>query len=439
MYSKNVLKLVRPVINRTFSYTATQRKLNSDRAFNINHYDCIGFDLDNTLARYRIGNMLELEYRILSNHLVNEKNYPGNLLLKPVDPNFFIKGLIVDDENGNVIRIGPDGTILQATHGTKWLSQDEILQYYPTRHWKATDLFVQDPLQTWNGPYSEKMRTLLDYFDIAISLIFARAVDAVDALHGPRKVYNIWPDLLNALMHMFNREHFELDIGGYFPELKYNPDLYYYKCSPNVLNWLKELRDRGKKLYLITGAHADFANHTATSTLGPNWRDYFDIVVSYAKKPGFFMQERHFLALNESYKETGPVMQLENGSIYTHGNWKKLKEYLTKSSSAHTPKFLYIGDNLVQDIYTPNVHSNCDTVNVCEELEVEKLDEYTGESHPDGHFLSSSLWGSYFEIKDSKQKTVWYNIMKNHSKICVPSIDYLARFPIDHDFKCAIC
>ncbi|XP_056638210.1 5'-nucleotidase domain-containing protein 1 [Diorhabda sublineata] len=424
--------------NRTFCYNSVKKELNNKPAFSINDYDCIGFDLDNTLARYKIGNMLEMEYKIVSNYLVTQKNYPTEDLLKPIDPNFFIKGLIIDDENGNIIRIGPDGTILQATHGTRWLSKEEILHYYPTLHWHATDLFVENPLQTWNGPYSEKMRTLLDYFDIVISLVFARAVDSIDKLYGRRKVYNIWPDLLNALMYMFNREHYETDTGEYFPEMKKNPDHYYYSCTPNLINWLQELRNTGKKLYLITGAHADFANHTATSTLGPNWRDYFDIVVSYAKKPGFFILERDFIGLDESFKETGPVTNLQKGAIYTHGNWKGLKDFLINSSNISNPKFVYIGDNLVQDIYTPNVHSHCDTVSVCEELEAENTYDYLGQ-HPDKYFLSSTLWGSYFQCKYSQERTIWYTIMKNNSKICVPSIEYLAKYPLDHQFQCLIC
>lgn len=436
-WNRTFTVVIQPKERTFFSATSPQKEVEKKVAFNFNNYDCIGFDLDNTLARYKIGNMLEMEYKIVCNYLIKEKNLPTDMLLKPIDPNFLIKGLIVDDENGNLIRIAPDGRILQATHGTRWLTEKEILEYYPTRHWKATDLFIEDPLQTWNGPYSEKMRTLLDYFDIVVGLAFARSVDTIDKYNGPKKEYNIWPTLFNALMYMFNREHFEQDLGEYFPEMKKNPHQYYYKCSENVEKWLRELKKRGKQLFLITGAHADFANHTATYTIGKNWKEYFDIVITYAKKPGFFIQERDFIGLNDKFQETDPIAtkDLHRGGMYTYGNWIGLRDFLTQLSNKTDPKFLYIGDNLIQDIYVPHVHTECDTVNVCEELEAESSFGFTNQEHPDKHVLSSTLWGSYFHCKDTGNITVWYNLMRRHSLICVPSLEYIAKYPVDYQFE----
>ncbi|CAG9759953.1 unnamed protein product [Ceutorhynchus assimilis] len=369
--------------------------------FRFTDYDCLGFDLDNTLARYKVGAMIEMEYNILANYLVDNKGYSAKHLLKPLDHNFIIKGLIVDDENGNLLRISEDGSIIQATHGTKFLSHSEIKFFYPNLRWKATDLFTENPLNTWNGPYAEKMRTLLDYYDIIASLVFARAVDSIDEDNSDIKLYNIWPDLLEALQNMFTREHFQNEKGKYFSEIKNHPEKYYYKCSGHLINWLTSLKASGKKLFLITGSYVDFASHTASHTLGENWRDYFDIVISFAKKPGFFTERRDFIGL-DGFQETGPV-KLDNlriGGIYTHGNWTDLKYFLTNHCSVVEPKFLYVGDNLIQDIYAPHVYAGCDTVTVCEELEAEGV--YGHEKwHPDEQFLCSTIWGSYFKCKDS--------------------------------------
>lgn len=409
-------------------------KMETMGKFSFSGYDCIGFDLDNTLARYKVGNMIEMEYNIISNFLI-ARGYSKEFLLQPFDHNFIMKGLIVDDENGNLLRIDPEGNVIQATHGTKWLTEKEILKYYPDRHWKATDLFTEDPLQTWNGPYSEKMRTLLDYFDIVISLVYARAIDSIDQSSRNKKNYKVWPDLLDSLVYMFNREHFANDLGEYFPELKRNPDKYYYKCSDQLLKWLQKLKDSGKRLFLITGSHVDSATHTASNTIGENWKDFFDIVICYAKKPGFFTMNRNFVGLKGT-EEIGPIsaQDLEVGGIYTHGNWTDLREFMKHLSKSKDPKVLYIGDNLVQDIYTPHVHSNCDTVAVCEELEAEQTQGFSKMWHPDEQFLCSTIWGSYFHCNDNKIITNWYDMMKKHSKICVPSLEYVANFPIDHQF-----
>ncbi|KAL3289720.1 hypothetical protein HHI36_023120 [Cryptolaemus montrouzieri] len=406
------------------------------KTFKFSDYDCIGFDLDNTVARYKIGAMMEMEYEILAKHMV-QKGYSKKHLFKGIEKDFLLKGLIVDNDNGNVLKIAADGRILVATHGTKLLSDEEIQQYYPNFHWEPTDLFAKDPLHTWNGPYSEKMRTLLDYFDIVASLIYARAVDSIDEERGkPGTNYKIWPDLLEALQQMFNRDHFQQGKGVFFSKMKSSPEKYYHKCSEDLTNWLKSLKDNNKLLFLITGAYVDFASLTASTALGPNWKDYFDIIITYAKKPGFFTQERPFIGLN-GYKETSPVYfeDLKVGGIYTHGNWKDLRKFLSKHSESQNPKFVYIGDNLIQDIYTPSVHSHCDTVAVCEELQAEGLNGHDS-LHPDKPFLKSSIWGSYFQYKS--YGTNWYQILKDHSKICVPSLEYIAKFPLKHEHQCII-
>lgn len=405
-------------------------------AFKFSDYHCIGFDLDNTLARYKVGNMIKMEYDIVSKYLIEKKGFSEKHLSKPIDHNFILKGLIIDNRNGNIVRIAPNGEIKQAAHGTKFLNSTEIEQYYFNGHWEPTDVLSKDPLQTWNGPHSKSMRTLLDYFDIVISLIFARVIDSIDEIHGKQKHYDVWPDILESLVYMFGRDHFSTNSGEYFPNMKVNPEKYYYKCSDKLRTWLKTLQQNGKRLFLITGAHVDFASHTAENTIGKDWRDYFDIVVCFAKKPGFFTLNRDFIAL-KGFTETGPICykDLQLGGIYTHGNWKDLKKFMEQLSNVTNPSILYIGDNLLQDIYTPNVYSNCDTVTVCEELEAERKDEFADIWHPDEQFLCSTSWGSYFHYDTPELDTIWSHIIKSHSKICIPSLEYVANFPINHNFK----
>ncbi|XP_045481623.1 5'-nucleotidase domain-containing protein 1-like [Harmonia axyridis] len=403
-------------------------------SFRLSDYDCIGFDLDNTVARYRVGAMMEMEYEILAKYLI-QKGYSKKHLLRPVEQDFLLKGLIVDNENGNLLKIAADGRILAASHGTKLLNDNEIQRVYPNFHWEPTDIFAKDPLHTWNGPYSEKMRTLLDYFDIVASLVYARAVDSVDEEKGQLgSSYSIWPDLLEALQYMFNRDHFQQEKGVYFSKMKSNPEKYYYRCSDDLIDWFKVLKKKNKLLFLITGAYVDFASLTASTALGRDWREFFDIIVTYAKKPGFFTQKRDFIGL-DGFKETLPIPfeKLNLGGIYTHGNWTDLHRFLSQHSSKENPNFLYIGDNLIQDIYTPNVYSHCDTVAVCEELQAEGMHGHDTR-HPDKPFLRSSVWGSYFQYKNFS--TNWYQILKDHSKICIPSLEYIAKFPLEFEHKC---
>lgn len=92
-------------------------------------------------------------------------------------------------------------------------------------------------------------------------------------------------------------------------------------------------------------------------------------------------------------------------------------------------KILYVGDNLIQDIFTPSHHMNIDTIAVVEEMYVER-DENNDENYK---ILRSKSWGSYFHHLG--ESTLWENIIKNHSKLCVPSIEELAKNAIDYKYN----
>lgn len=401
--------------------------------FSLKDYSCIGFDLDNTLARYKLSNLIELEYYIMADFLIKQRHYPGDILLKPLDPNFLLKGLVIDDKFGNVVKIAADGAIVSAAHGTKWLNEEELLNYYPTRHRQFIDDYVDDPIEASNRCYNDKMRFSLDYFDIANSLVYARAVDTVEQHRLHEKITEIWQDIIDCLLYMFVSDHFHQDIGGYYPEIRRHPEKYYQKCSQSVLNWLLFLKSSGIRLFLISGAYAGSAHITAAYTIGENWQDYFDIIIFGARKPGFFTSHRDFLRV-EGYKETHKISenQLQLGGIYSIGNWPVVKIFLTNLCKSSDPKFLYIGDNLLQDVYTPNVCDKIDTLCICEELEAENAFGFPG-SHPDKNVLKSTLWGSFF-FSDSSTLSYWGYLMKNYSRIFVPSIEYLAKFPVDYEF-----
>ena len=304
-----------------------------------------------------------------------------------------------------------------------------------TREWNITKEYTKNMLCAWNGPLSERLRTTLDYFDMPASLIFARIVDSLDEKNGSRcETYKIWPDILSGLVNMYNRDHFELDYGGYFPNLKADPSNFIHKTSDKVLDWLKEIKS-SKTTFLLTGSHADFANFTASFAMGEDWRKYFDFIVCYAKKPGFFVGNKSFFSLNGT-KEEGPVEGLNNLKLhesYTQGNWDDLKAVLSKQIGSSDPKFIYIGDNLIQDVYTPKTIANCDSVAVVEEMCAEGMID-CDDIHPDMDVLNSDFWGSYF-VSGSSKASIWSEVIQRYSKICVPSLDAIAKLPIDYEYK----
>ena len=416
--------------------------MSSTQSFSLDDYDAIGFDLDNTVVRYRVANMVQMEYNVLVEFLLRERGYSGRHLCRPLheDQDMLQKGLVVDFARGNLLRINRRGNVLQAAHGRKLLSRDEIRAIYGEECvWSIGKSFAENILGAWNGPMSEKLRNLLDYFDMPSSVIFSRIVETLDEENGgkPLAEYNIWPDILAGLMHIYSRDHFDQK-SDYFKSLKCNPDKFIYPIRPEVVQWLKELR-KHKTTFVLTGSHRDFAEFTSSYALEgqAKWEELFDLIVCFARKPGFFTDNRPFVKL-DGYTEIGPVesrdeLKLET-QFYTQGNTSDLLHMLKQKCGKDEPRVLYIGDNLIQDVYTPSAMAKWDTVAVSEEQLAEKrLPESELKIELDGKLLGESQWGSYF--KAGGEDSFWFDMIKEHSRICVPSLETLAQRPLDYKYK----
>jgi HAD superfamily 5'-nucleotidase-like hydrolase len=386
-------------------------------SFDFASYDCIGFDLDNTLAEYNEQELINLIYEIIANCMVNNYNYNPNDLLKPVtdDIDFIRKGLTLDIERGNIVSLADDGTVLRASYGTRLLSAAEIKDIYGSdRAWNVGIQHCNDFLTTWNGQLSEKIRSSLDYFDMCVPLIFARSIDSL-AGHQSVTAYNVWMHIFNSLCSMFKKENYKDNCGGYYDTLKQNPDKYIKKRSPEFLNWIISLKKANKTTFLITGSDYDYGEFIARNALGPDWEKHFDIVVYYARKPGFFSQNREFKVAGPQETVVSPE-KLEFGQSYREGNWTDLHQLFTKSLNK-VPKCLYIGDNLIQDVYAPAKFKCCDTVAVVKELT--KFDRRIDEE-----LFLSNTWGSIFYDKLNSKSTIWDKVVNNYSKLYVPSLDW---------------
>uniref|UniRef100_A0A8C6Q695 5'-nucleotidase domain containing 1 n=1 Tax=Nothobranchius furzeri TaxID=105023 RepID=A0A8C6Q695_NOTFU len=106
--------------------------------FSLSNCDVIGFDLDHTLCRYHLKETSRLIYESFARYLVEHKGYDKDLLnLTPASWDFCFKGLVVDLEDGNLVKLAEDGTVLRASHGTSDLSTDEIIKHYgPKKEWQ---------------------------------------------------------------------------------------------------------------------------------------------------------------------------------------------------------------------------------------------------------------------------------------------------------------
>ena len=101
-----------------------------NRILNLKKIKAIGLDMDHTLVRYNIHAFEKLTFETLLKKLVNELNYPKEVLQIQFDFNRTIKGLIIDKANGNVAKLSLYGRVKKAYHGLRPLDYQEIQQTY---------------------------------------------------------------------------------------------------------------------------------------------------------------------------------------------------------------------------------------------------------------------------------------------------------------------
>ncbi|XKL64758.1 hypothetical protein PGB90_004844 [Kerria lacca] len=384
--------------------------------FSLDSYDCIGFDLDNTLVQYVEFELVSFIYDLTAKYLIEHFDYNSDDILKPItyDIDFLRKGLTLDVERGNIVSLSEDGTVLRASHGFNFFTTDEIRQIYePNGKWNLAAIHCDNFLQTWNGEWSNKIRSFLDYFDMCLPLLFARLINSIESRNETITSCDIWSHILQAVMHIYRNESFENESGEYYREVKKNPTKFLKKCSKSFLDWLQNLKLSGKITFVITGSRNDYANFIAEHGLCKEWNKFFDVIIYYAKKPGFFVKNRPFLFKNT--KNIAQPLELKLNSSYEEGNWTDLRALFSKETGKSNPKCLYIGDNLIQDIYAPAKYHCCDTIAVVQELMLEyKYDE----------LLDSKKWGTFFYDDEHQKNSIWGKIIASYSKICIPSVDW---------------
>ncbi|XP_053237697.1 5'-nucleotidase domain-containing protein 1 isoform X2 [Podarcis raffonei] len=366
-------------------------------SFSLAACEVIGFDLDHTLCRYHLVESARLIYDSFAQYMVKEKGYDKELLnVSHESWDFCFKGLVLDMEDGNFLKLAEDGTVLRASHGTKCMTSEEILDTYGRKEWKH--------FKTMSGMVSRSENG-----------------------------------------------------GTYFPEVKRNPGKYIQCCPDPVKKWLRRLKDSGKILLLITSSHSDYCRLLCEHALGNDFEDLFDIVITNALKPGFFSQppdQRPFRTL-ENDEEQEALLSLEKPGWYSQGNATHLYELLKKMTGKLEPKVVYFGDSMHSDIFSAHHYSNWETVLILEELQgdpamaptetesepLEKKGKYEGH-HPKALPSVSKQWGSFFvdtisgkEDTEETLVTTWScKCVSAYSTITIPSIEAIADLPLDYRF-----
>lgn len=336
--SKNWLDMIAMAI-RTPVYDQ-HRAVYTNRTMRFGQIEAVGFDFDHTLAVYNCEALDALAEKLVADRLVEHEGIPREWLQGVPDPSFARKALILDLDEGVILKTDRYGHVLRAFRGKKKLTVSEKRTLYGDRdiipHVTDGDRFIQ-----------------VDHaFSRPEILLWTALVDYTEA--GQRRA--LWEKIRKHT----DRIHRD---GSLKSVITANPGDYIYP-DPRTEALLIHLRDCGKKVFLLTNSEWEYTHAMMNTVLGRDesrgteWLDLFDVVVAQGNKPSYFDPVR---GQNATPGVTDKVL--------IGGNLTEIEDRLGCAG----PEILYVGDHIYADLISSKRNVYWRTMLVVPELEEEMV------------------------------------------------------------------
>lgn len=319
----------------------------------------IGFDMDHTLVIYNRETFEALAFRETLRKFI-DAGYPEELSMLKFDPNFIIRGLLVDTHRGNLLKVDGHKYVKIAFHGHKRLTKEERHTLYNMESFKAGELLSVDT-----------------FFALSEVQLYTEIIDYMN--RNPGKITKTFQEVYLDLRRFIDLSHAD---GSIKRNVMAEPDKY-IKRDRYLATTLLRLIEAGKTLWVLTNSGWDYTQCLMSYLFDKpegdftNWRDYFEYVVVGAGKPGFFKGSQPFY---EVMPDTG-LLKIHSGplspsNIYQGGNAKLFQ----RITGYHGDEILYVGDHIYGDIARSKGEVNWRTMLILEELEGElgKLSDLEG-------------------------------------------------------------
>lgn len=286
---------------------------------------------------------------------------------------------IFDMDNGLVIKMAEGQEVVRAMKGFRILSKDEIISVYGSPpifkayQWPNTSNITNNRGAYW---------AFFTYFDIPKVALVLSAVNLKEKGLIPKKSYydiacDVRTIVFQNYIHFNDKEVKPISTYGlFFPAILKNP-LKYIQPQPELAIILTQLRNAGKKLFLATNSHSEYADFIMTTTLGKDWRQYFDIISCYSRKPIFFWDQKVMtpffeLDTRQANFKGKPIMRPEDlkegGHTYLEGNAKLLRQHFQKSLGKEDVRVAFFGDQYISDVQASSMNKGWDSFAIVEEL-----------------------------------------------------------------------
>ncbi len=335
-----------------------ERGIFCNRTLNLNAIRAIGYDLDYTLVHYHVDAWEERAFFHVAQQLAKE-GWPVETL--KFDMQSVCRGLVIDLELGNVLKVNRFGYVKAAQHGSRKLDFGEMRTLY---------------LKTLVDISLPRYAFLETLFSISEACIFIQLVDLLDAQKLKQTKIMSYADLHRKVRAATDLAHME---GLLKADIMANPAKF-VSLDPEVTKALQDQRAAGKKVMLITNSEWEYANAMLTFALNPympegqTWRDLFDLAIVGARKPDFFKSRVPIFELVSEDGLLRPVAgKLKEGAVYLGGNAFTVEKFLGLTGDS----ILYVGDHIFSDVIISKTSQEWRTAMVIREIEdeVKFLDE----------------------------------------------------------------
>ncbi|PIQ27313.1 HAD family hydrolase [bacterium (Candidatus Blackallbacteria) CG17_big_fil_post_rev_8_21_14_2_50_48_46] len=321
-----------------------------NRPLNMSQIHYIGFDMDYTLAIYNKRAIEELAFVKTLEKLVELRNYPEQILDLNYNDEAIIRGLLMDHQKGNLIKINRFKQVCRVLHGSIPLE---------------TNVYFNDKVDQSDPQRISSVDTL---FSLPEAYLYTLLVDLVEAGQLTSRSYHEIYEDIRFCIDMTHRD------GSLKSNILHDIAKYVYK-DPHLSLTLDKFIESGKKLFLLTNSefyYTDMIMEYLLDTDNLNytsWRNYFEIVIVNARKPGFFKENTPFYEVDEKTHEETLFNEnaFQADKIYSKGNYIAFESLIQAKGN----EVLYIGDHIFGDVMRSDKDSNWRTVLVVQELEEE--------------------------------------------------------------------
>jgi 5'-nucleotidase len=326
------------------------RRVFCNRTLNLGGVDVIGYDLDYTLVHYNVRAWEGRAYEHVRQALEGQGWPVGDLQF---DPGLVMRGLVVDTELGNLLKVNRFGYVKSALHGTSRLPWEQL-----RRDYARTLVDLADRRYDFAN-------TL---FSLSEACLFAQLVPLLDAGRlAPGLRYR---DLYEHVRQALNRTHVEGELKA---EIHADPQAF-VEHDPELAQTLLDQKQAGKKLMVITNSDWRYTkamlDHAVTPGLpaGTTWRDLFDLVVVSARKPQFFSERAPMFRLVGEEGLVEPLLGAPTTPALCLGGHAALVE---QALGVRGEDVLYVGDHVYTDVNVSKKTQRWRTAFILRELERE--------------------------------------------------------------------